>query len=75
MYGNVYEWCSDWYGDYPSGSVIDPQGPSSGSLRVLRGGSWNYNARYCRSANRRWINPGNRLISHGFRLAASMSSR
>ncbi len=52
MHGNVYEWCQDWYGTYPSYSVTDPTGPLSGLERVLRGaGWWNY-ARYCRSAYR-----------------------
>jgi len=52
MHGNVCEWCSDWYGDYPTGSVTDPLGASAGSYRVHRGGSWSRNARYCRSAYR-----------------------
>ncbi len=49
MHGNVWEWCQDCYGDYPSGSVEDPTGAESGVYRVLRGGSWNGYAWYCRS--------------------------
>ena len=48
MSGNVWEWCSDRYGDYSAGAQTNPQGPSSGSRRVLRGGSWYNGARYCR---------------------------
>ncbi|HRQ88871.1 MAG TPA: formylglycine-generating enzyme family protein, partial [Bacteroidia bacterium] len=67
MIGNVVEWCSDWYGDYPSGSVTDPVGASSGSYRVARGGSWFSNARYCRSAARSGGTPDNRNYNLGFR--------
>ena len=69
MHGNVWEWCQDWKGDYPSGSVTDPTGPSTGSGRVRRGGGWRLNPRYCRSADRSGGGPGLRRDDLGFRLA------
>jgi len=68
MSGNVYEWCSDWYGSYPTTAVTDPTGPSSDSYRVIRGGSWYFNARSCRSAFRHSSSPDFRIIYIGFRL-------
>ena len=69
MHGNVWEWCQDWYGGYASGHVTDPKGPSSGTYRVLRGGSWDHFARDVRSASRYRNYPDLRLFSIGFRVA------
>jgi formylglycine-generating enzyme required for sulfatase activity len=72
MHGNVWEWCQDWKGDYPSGHVTDPTGLSSGSYRVDRGGSWGSYAGGCRSADRSSYDPGGRFGSLGFRLARTL---
>ena len=69
LHGNVYEWCLDWYGVYPSGSVSDPVGPSVGSNRVNRGGSWYVIGGYMRSANRSRGTPDLRNFTLGFRLS------
>ena len=69
MHGNVYDWCVDWFGDYDAGPQTDPMGPSKGSCRVLRGGSWYSGARSCRSASRNSLDPTSRNNYCGFRLA------
>jgi formylglycine-generating enzyme required for sulfatase activity len=68
VYGNVWEWVQDWYGAYAADAVPDPQGPSSGLGRVFRGGSWNDDARLCRSAFRSDVPPSDRFDLIGFRL-------
>lgn len=68
MLGNVWEWCQDWKGDYPSGSVTDPTGPSDGFCRVYRGGTWGSGAVFCRSAERDCFTPGFRGFSLGLRI-------
>jgi formylglycine-generating enzyme required for sulfatase activity len=68
MHGNVWEWCQDWFGDYPCGSVTDPTGSSNVSCRVYRGGGWGDGARRCRSAGRSGHVPDFRGGNLGFRV-------
>ena len=73
MSGNVLEWCKDWYSDsyYASSPANNPKGPTSGSDRVLRGGSWYYSAANCRVANRYCGGPSGRNSFGGFRVVLS----
>lgn len=76
MHGSVWEWCEDWFAEnYSGGSVTDPQGPSAGEIRVVRGGSWDDNAFGCRSANRFSIYQDARSSVIGFRVVLTSDLR
>jgi sulfatase modifying factor 1 len=68
MHGNVWEWVSDWKANYLTGAQTDPEGPASGSARVIRGGSWSNPGTGLRSARRHLHSPSSRNGSIGFRV-------
>jgi len=74
MHGNVYEWCWDLYGSYPSGARTDPEGERSGPGRVARGGGWDSHAMNLRSADRRYSIPSHLDNSLGFRIVRPLET-
>ena len=68
MIGNALQWCGDWFADYPSGPVENPQGPTEGREKILRGGSFIYGPRHCRCAFRGRNSPEFRNFYVGFRV-------
>ena len=76
MHGNAWEWCRDWYAErYAGADVRDPTGPSAGTARVLRGGSWYGPRQLCRAAYRLWDLPNSRNCTAGFRVVVSVQEK
>jgi len=75
MHGNVFEWCHDWFGAYPSGSVINPMGPTTGKDKLNRGGSFNNTSEVSRSAERGGFSPSGGHGVLGFRVVLEIPVR
>jgi len=74
MHGNFNEWTYDWYSStYPTGSITDPTGPATGTMRVLRGGSWLGGPKYSRSAERSVDSSNLRYNYLGLRLLRNLN--
>jgi formylglycine-generating enzyme required for sulfatase activity len=75
MIGNVYEWCSDKYGEYPIEAATDPKGPKSGDFHICRGGEWNSEPWDARSAYRNYADPKSCQGTLGIRVVKEISSK
>jgi hypothetical protein len=74
MSGNSRELVSDWYGNYQSTAQVNPTGPSTGTNKVERGGSWYHDAKYCRISSRYYSKPTDKFTNVGFRIALSSNN-
>jgi formylglycine-generating enzyme required for sulfatase activity len=75
MHGNVWEWCLDWFADYPAADLTDPLGPPVGKVKVFRGGGWNNEVQFARAGNRFMMAPDRGIKFVGFRVALAPVSR
>ncbi len=73
MHGNVWEWCRDWFAEYPAVEETNPVGPSTSKYKVFRGGGWNHQAKFARCSNRFMMPPANGIFFVGFRVALGLA--
>ena len=72
MIGNVWEWCWDWYDLYPQELAVDPIGPTTGTRRVRRGGSWKTQVNQLRNTYRSYTDPHSKTAAVGFRVVCDL---
>jgi formylglycine-generating enzyme required for sulfatase activity len=75
VHGNVWEWCQDWFANYPAAELVDPVGPPEGKYKVFRGGGWNNEAKFARSSNRFMMGVSTGIHFVGFRVVLSRTGR
>ena len=75
MCGGVWEWCEDWFGQFPADTVFNPEGPEYGFHKVMKGGSWCSDARSCRISHRSGALPATKSYSVGFRVVMRLPKK